>query len=95
MIFQVIISLNTYLDLTMIAILVFRRIIMKKIKCMYIIIILIFISIISRYKFRNIEGEEIGQTAKKENDSAVQNLEVGLNAMLISEMEKKEKELPV
>ena len=78
MIFQVIISLNTYLDLTMIAILVFRRIIMKKIKCMYIIIILIFISIISRYKFRNIEGEETGQTAKKENDGALQNFEVGL-----------------
>ena len=40
-----------------------RRIIMKKIKRMYIIIILIFISIISRYKFRNIEREDTGQTA--------------------------------
>ncbi|EOS19146.1 hypothetical protein C804_06534 [Lachnospiraceae bacterium A4] len=65
---------------------------MKKIKCVYIIVILIFIIIISRYKFRNIEGEEIGQTAKKENDSALQNFEVGLNAMPISEMEKEEHE---
>ena len=71
---------------------VFRRILMKKTKHIYIIVILIFIIFISRYKFRNIEGEEIGQTAKKENDSAVQNLEVGLNTMPISEMEKKEHE---
>lgn len=71
---------------------VFRRILMKKTKHIYIIVILIFIIFISRYKFRNIEGEEIGQTAKKENDSAVLNLEVGLNAMPISEMEKKEHE---
>ena len=71
---------------------VFRRILMKKTKHIYIIVILIFIIFISRYKFRNIEGEEIGQTAKKENDSAVLNLEVGLNTMPISEMEKKEHE---
>ena len=65
---------------------------MKKIKRMYIIIILIFISIISRYKFRNIEREETGQTAKKENDGALQNFEAGLNAMPMSEMEMEEHE---
>ncbi len=59
---------------------------------MYIIIILIFISIISRYKFRNIEREETGQTAKKENDGALQNFEAGLNAMPMSEMEMEEHE---
>ena len=53
---------------------------MKKIKRMYIIIILTFIIIVCGYTFKNIWLEETGQTAKKENDSALHNFEVGLNA---------------
>ena len=65
---------------------------MKKIKRMYIIIILTFIIIVCGYTFKNIWLEETGQTAKKENDSALHNFEVGLNAMPMSEMEMEEHE---